>query len=293
MPQPKKILGLIGSPRKLGNCEIAVKEISRRINEPHELVLLRLSDFRIDLCTGCYLCLFKGDCGLRDDLSLVIDAFADADAFIIAAPTYCLGANAALKLLADRILAFHSHSKEVWGKPAVGIGIAGLEGKEGYTKLNIDSFMRLFQMEVKASDILYAALPGEICQGDENRAPFDRFAAALFGEAVSAAGPRCGLCGGDTFRFLGDNRVRCMTCSNAGTVQTSDGQVELKIGISDHELILTQKDAMDHGAWLQQMKEKYRNNKTRLSEVTAPYKGIGTWIRPEKKKHADERVLES
>lgn len=283
MTQPKKVLGVICSPRKLGNCEIAVKEISQRIKEPHKLALLRLSDFKLSLCTGCYLCLFKGTCGLKDDLQLVIDAFAEADAFIIAAPTYCLGANASLKLLADRILAFYSQAAEVWKKPAVGIGIAGLEGKEGYTKLNIDSFMRLFQMQVKGSDILYAALPGEICQAEENKAAFDRFAEALFGEAIPAVEPRCGLCGGDTFRFLGENRVRCMTCSNVGVVQMKDGRVVPRIGISDHELFLTRKDALDHGAWLQHMKEKYQNTKIRLSEVTAPYKDIGMWIKPEKK----------
>jgi hypothetical protein len=33
----KKILGIIGSPRKLGNCEIMVKEISKQISIPYEL----------------------------------------------------------------------------------------------------------------------------------------------------------------------------------------------------------------------------------------------------------------
>jgi len=41
----KKVLGIIASPRRLGNCEIMVKEISGHIPEPHELNLLRLSDF--------------------------------------------------------------------------------------------------------------------------------------------------------------------------------------------------------------------------------------------------------
>jgi multimeric flavodoxin WrbA len=41
----KKILGIIGSPRKMGCSEIMIKEISRNISEPHELVLLRLTDF--------------------------------------------------------------------------------------------------------------------------------------------------------------------------------------------------------------------------------------------------------
>ena len=53
----KNILAIIGSLRKLGNCEIMAKEISRRIDEPHELRLLRLSEYEIRSCRGCYNCL--------------------------------------------------------------------------------------------------------------------------------------------------------------------------------------------------------------------------------------------
>ena len=89
-----KILGIIGSPRKLGNSEIMIKEISRNISEPHELVLLRLTDFNIGSCRGCYNCLFKEErCVLDDDLYTVVDAMCAADAIILAAPTYFLGVN--------------------------------------------------------------------------------------------------------------------------------------------------------------------------------------------------------
>jgi multimeric flavodoxin WrbA len=276
----KQILGIICSPRKLGNNEIAVKEISTRIKEPHTLKLLRLSDFNIKLCKGCYLCLFKGHCVLKDDLALIIDAFCQADAFIVAAPAYCLGANASLKVLADRVLAFSGHAKEIWGKPAVGLSIAGLEGKEGFTKLNVDSFMRLFLMKVKASQILYAALPGEVCTQEENLNILDRLATALMGDPIAPTEPRCPLCEGDTFRFLGDNRVRCMLCSNEGTVEAVDGLVRIHAERSSHELFLSEKDAMDHGAWLQGMKSKFEQNKTDLKAVTSGYKGIGEWIKP-------------
>jgi multimeric flavodoxin WrbA len=280
----KQILGIICSPRKLGNNEIAVKEISRRIKEPHTLKLLRLSDFNIKLCKGCYLCLFKSHCVLKDDLPVIIDAFCHADAFIVSAPAYCLGANASLKVLADRVLAFSGHVKEIWGKPAVGLSIAGLEGKEGFTKLNVDSFMRLFLMNVKASQILYAALPGEVCVKEENLNILDRLTSALMGEPVEPEEPRCPLCKGDTFRFLGNNRVRCMLCSNEGTVEAADGSIRIHAQRSDHELFLSEKDATDHGAWLAGMKSKYQENKTDLKAMTAAYKDIGEWIKPIREK---------
>lgn len=276
----KNVLAVVGSPRKLGNCEIAAKLISREISEPHELNLLRLADFQIRLCTGCYTCLFKNKCVIKDDLPTVIDAFAEADAFIIAAPTYCLGANASLKLLADRLLAFHSRNPEIWGKPAVGIGVAGMEGKEGATKLNLDSFMRLFQMQIKASRILYAAMPGEIALSETNRRHLQAAAGALFREAAADEAPRCPLCGGDTFRFYPGNRVRCMLCSNSGHVEFQDGLPVFAIERSSHELLLSREDAIHHGEWLMQMKEKFKEEKTRLKAISQEYAGIGRWITP-------------
>ena len=41
------ILALVGSPRRLGNSELMVKEISRRIPDPHRLKLIRLSEMDI------------------------------------------------------------------------------------------------------------------------------------------------------------------------------------------------------------------------------------------------------
>jgi multimeric flavodoxin WrbA len=70
----KKILGIVVSPRKLGNSEIMVKEISKHVEVPHELNLIRLSDFNIQSCRGCYQCLFKeGKCVLDDDLYEILD----------------------------------------------------------------------------------------------------------------------------------------------------------------------------------------------------------------------------
>ncbi len=126
----KTVLGIIGSPRRLGNSEIMVKEISRQIPEPHRLRLLRLADFTIGPCRGCYACLFKEEqCIQKDDLAALQEAILAADALILAAPTYFLGINGALKQVVDRGLAFYTHIERLWGKPSVGVCIAGIHGK--------------------------------------------------------------------------------------------------------------------------------------------------------------------
>lgn len=285
----KKILGIIASPRKLGNSEIIIKEIAANCGHPHELSLLRLNDFDIKPCIGCYQCLFRAEgCVLQDDFPLVVDAMAAADAWIVAAPTYVLGANASLKRLVDRGLGFYRRGGELWKKPAIGVSIAGMAGKEGYCKLNVDSFLRLFMTEVKASVIMYGALPGEILIPSENRKTAQELGAALFGAPVTVSGPRCPLCGGDTFRFMGENRVRCMVCSNAGTFSAENGAPVFNIESSGHDLFLTEEDALTHKAWLSDMKERFLAHKDEMKAITRKFKNTGVWIRPPKAAGAPE-----
>lgn len=279
----KTILGIIGSPRKLGNCETLVKEISRNIPEPHDLRLLRLTDFDIRPCTACYTCLLQeGGCVLRDDFQTVVEAIVAADALIVSAPTYFLGPNAGLKRFLDRGLALYAHSEKLWGKPAVGVGIAGIPGREGYTLLGIESFLKLLLADVKACRLFYGALPGEVFMDAENKAAAKALARALFEPPAPKAGPHCPLCGGDTFRFLGGNRVRCMLCSNEGVIRLSGETPVLETRRGEHELFLTREDAMAHREWLVGMKARFMEHKNELKQISIEYRQAGTWVRPER-----------
>ena len=279
----KKILGIVASPRKLGNSELVVKEISRRIKTPHELRLLRLSDFRILPCKGCYTCLFKQQrCPLKDDLNTLIDALVEADALILAAPTYLLDANAMLKVVIDRGLAFYAAADGLWGTPAIGVGVAGIEGKEGATVLGLQRFLTMLMADKKICTMLYGALPGEVLLNEKNKAVIGDLAAALFRPAPAPKEPCCPLCGGDTFRFLGNNRVRCMLCSNAGTADATTGQFIFDIQRSGHDLFLTDRDALSHRDWLREMKARFKEIKGDIGTITAEYRDDGTWLRPGK-----------
>ena len=277
----KRILGIIGSPRELGNCEIAVKEVSRLLEQEHELRLLRLSDFAISLCTGCYRCLFdRQTCVLEDDLPLVIDAIAEADALIMAVPTYALGANASLKLLLDRCLAFYARRAWIWRKPALAIGVSGIDGKEGSTLLDLDRFLSFLLADKRGVELLVGALPGEIVRNERNQEALRRAAKSLFTPEALRPEPGCNLCGGDTFRFLGGGRVRCMHCSNTGTVDYGSGQPRFRIEKDEHGIFLTQADAERHFEWLKDMKNRYVQNRRLLREIKSTYLGDWHWIKP-------------
>lgn len=277
----KKILGIIGSPRKLGNCEIMVKEISRQISIPHELNLLRLQDFKILPCRGCYQCLFKTQqCMLEDDLAPVLNAILDADALIVSIPTYFLGINSYIKQFLDRGLALLAHIDELWHKPAVGVVIAGIEGKEGYSLLGIQSFLKLILAQDKGCRVVYGALPGEVFMNPENKQTAAGLAYDLFEPCVEKKGACCPLCGGDTFRFIENNRVRCMLCSNAGIMTQQDGVPVFQINKSDHELFLSKEEAIKHRRWLLSMKSRFVRQKKALKKITVSYIKQGNWVKP-------------
>jgi len=277
----KQILAIIGSPRKLGNCEIMAKEISHQLSVPHELNLLRLQDFKILPCRGCYHCLFKTErCVLEDDLNTVIQAMVNADAYIVSAPTYFLGINASIKTFLDRGISFYAYIEHLWSKPAVGVAIAGIEGKEGYSRLVIQSFLKMIFADDKNTKVVYGALPGEIFLSKENKQTAVELASALFGPRVQNRGPCCPQCGGDTFRFLDNSRIRCMLCSNSGIINVQSGAPTFEITKSHHDFFSSKEDALKHKEWLLGMKSRFMAHKKALKEITYPYLKQGNWIKP-------------
>jgi len=275
------ILGIVASPRKLGNCEIMVKQIARELPFAHELNLVRLCEFTITACQACYRCLFgKQRCVVKDDFQALLEAVLAADGIIVAAPTYLLGANAALKQVIDRGLSFYAHIDKLWGKPSVGVCIAGIPGMEGSGLLGVENFLRMLLTDLKDRRVIYGALPGEIFLNEANRQAARQLALALAGQAQPQIRPRCPLCGGDTFRFLGQDRVRCMVCSNPGTMTLSDQVPVFAMEKGEHPMILSKQDVIEHREWLQGMKARFIENKEVLKSVCTDYLKEGNWIRP-------------
>jgi multimeric flavodoxin WrbA len=271
----KNVLGIVASPRKLGNCEIAVKEISRNIPEKHELRILRIADYDLQLCNGCYRCLFKEqDCVIKDELHEVLGFMAWADAYILAVPTYFLGPNSSLKLLLDRALSFYTIAEKLWLKPSAAVAIAGIEGKEGYTLLAAQSFLKILLSDIKSSSVMYAAFPGEIFTKEDNIAIARCIGAALFGEMQELPGTHCPLCGGDTFRFLGGDKVKCMLCSNSGEINIVNGNIKFGMQKDRHELFLTFDKAMEHKEWLKNMKQRFFDNIKEIKKARDLYRDM-------------------
>jgi multimeric flavodoxin WrbA len=279
----KQLLGIIGSPRKHGNCEMFIKEVYRSFPQGWELSLVRLPDWDIRPCRACYQCLFgEMKCSQRDDFNELLNVLAGCHAYVVAAPTYLLAANASLKVFLDRGLGFYGKLEAMWGKPAAGVAIAGIAGLEGSTKLNVESFVKLTFGDLRASTVIYGALPGEIFFDPSTCQEAAEIAHSLLNGSASRKPdvPRCTVCGGDTFKFLPGGRIHCMLCSSLGRYDIAEGELSVLTEPGEHAFIISKEAASRHADWLQQMKERFLQCRQNLKDAARPYNSMGSWIRP-------------
>ncbi len=280
MGEIKKIVALVLSPRRLGNSEILVKEICRHLPQPHELQLIRLTDKQIKPCKGCYSCLMTGKCPLDDDYAEVAGALSGADALIIATPTYFLGANGVLKVFQDRCLQLFSGKFDLRGKPVLNLVTAGLPHEAGISELMLNSFSLIMGLDIRASEIFFGALPGEIFLDNEEQLG----RAAALGKQLLGDEPRrfkpwtCPLCGSDVVQLLGGNRVLCLACRNDGYLSLAEGQARLAIEIREDNIFFTEEQTRRHGVWLKGMKERFLSLKGELAAICKPYADEGEWL---------------
>ncbi|MFA6224227.1 MAG: flavodoxin family protein [Desulfomonilaceae bacterium] len=276
-----KVVGLIGSPRKLGNSELIVKEISRNIPEKHELVLVNLTKMDLKPCTGCYQCLFKqGRCSLNDNMSTVIDELSDANGLILAAPTYFLGPYGIVKIFTDRALMFLARMEEFYGKPAVTVALAGIAGGDGYSPMALASAAFCMGFDVKDQGLVHAALPGEAVLSEKNKSIAAHLGRVLL-DPDYVRRPKaheCNLCSGNAFKFLNNDEIECLTCHNRGKTKWPNETPHLEIAPDSHNILGDLEARLAHRSWLMGMKDKFKERKAILKDVSIGYSNEGRWV---------------
>ena len=103
----KRFLGIKAAGRPHGNTEIVLAELLRAARESgHDVQTVDLSRLDIRHCTGCFGC-NNADmtCVVKDDLQGLAERLTKADAILIAAPCFAVGAPSTLKAVMDRTAA--------------------------------------------------------------------------------------------------------------------------------------------------------------------------------------------
>jgi multimeric flavodoxin WrbA len=104
-----KVVAVNGSPRKTWNtAKMLESALSGCRDAGAETKLYHLIDLKFKGCTSCFACKRLGGlsyarCGMRDDLTQVLNDVWDADALIIGSPVYFSDVTADLRAFLERL----------------------------------------------------------------------------------------------------------------------------------------------------------------------------------------------
>lgn len=118
----KKILAVVGSPRRNGNTHILVSKIAEGAKaKDAEVDELLLGDFTIRECDGCHVCWKMEECVKNDDMLVIYQKIVRSDVIIFGTPVYWYGPTALMKCFIDRFVYFNcpKNRAKIRGKSAV------------------------------------------------------------------------------------------------------------------------------------------------------------------------------
>lgn len=106
----KNILIVSASPRKGGNSDLLCDQFMGGAREAgHNAKKIRLSEKRINYCTGCCTCIGKkGTCIQQDDMNDIFTKILAADVMVLATPVYFHTMNGQMKTFIDRTCPIYS-----------------------------------------------------------------------------------------------------------------------------------------------------------------------------------------
>ena len=231
-----KILGLVGSYRKLGNTEVLVKEAlmeAQRLGA--EVDILRLTDLRIDPCKGCMACTFKQEeCRIPDGWCTFRDKLVESDAVIVGAPTYLLGPAGIIKMITDRNIAFQAGALQHAGKPGAIVGVSCVRKWEPFALPMLNVFMFTCGLKVIDQVMFYAQGPGEILLDDSAMKRARKVGSNVFEAASKPAEKRtyvgdqgvCPACHQNLFSVK-NGILECALCQAKAEFKMVNGETKL------------------------------------------------------------------
>ena len=131
-----KVTAFIGSARKkhtYNASEQFIKNLQSLGEIEYEIV--QLSDYKLEICKGCMLCLDRGEelCPLKDDRDKLIEKMINSDGVIFASPNYSFQVSGFMKIFLDR-LGFLFHRPRFFGKTFTSIVAQGIYGGKDIVK---------------------------------------------------------------------------------------------------------------------------------------------------------------
>jgi multimeric flavodoxin WrbA len=125
--ETKKVLVVLGSPRRKGNSSTLASRISRGAKSAGARVeTVYLQGLKISACRGCDTCK-KDDtrgCAIKDDMQGIYPKLIAADAWVIASPVYWFTMSAQTKMFMDRCYALTAYAKNPFAGKRIAIAMS-------------------------------------------------------------------------------------------------------------------------------------------------------------------------
>lgn len=123
----KRVMVLLGSPRRKGNSAILAARIAKGARSAGAKVeTVYLHGLNISPCRSCYACR-KGrsrGCAIQDHMQPLYAKLVEADAWVIASPVYWFTLSAQMKIFMDRCFALPAYGREPFAGKRIAVAMS-------------------------------------------------------------------------------------------------------------------------------------------------------------------------
>jgi len=122
----KKVLIILGSPRRKGNSAMLAEQIGRGAKSARAAVeTVYLQEKNIAPCKACFTCQKKNSkgCAVADDMQEIYPKLIAADAWVIASPVYWFNMSAQTKIFMDRCFALPAYRSDCFQGKRIAIAM--------------------------------------------------------------------------------------------------------------------------------------------------------------------------
>ncbi len=166
-----KVLGIVGSPRKGGNCEILTNRALKAIAEEGiETELIPLAGKDIRPCNACMHCKKEEVCAIDDDLMPIYKHMKEVDGFILASPVYHGSAPALAKAFMERTGYMAGRNGRPFEKKVAGPIVVARRAGQNFTFAQIVMWALIEGMIVPGStywNVAFGLDKGEVSKDQE------------------------------------------------------------------------------------------------------------------------------
>jgi len=165
-----KVIGIVGSPRQVGNTRFLVNEALETLKkEGIDVEIILLAEKRIAPCEACNACAELMNCQIEDDFQEIFEKMKAADGIIVGSPVYFGSATPQIMALLDRAGFVGIKTRAFEHKAGAAIAVARRAGAN-FTFAQLNYFFFINGMIVPGSsywNVGYALGPEEVKEDGE------------------------------------------------------------------------------------------------------------------------------